>query len=153
MALPNIFSKEVSDDITNRINKLNPESQRQWGKMDVSQMLAHCCVTYEMVYEPDKHPKPNFLMGLILKTFVKKVVAGEKPFKKNNPTAPQFIMKTDKDFETEKARLIAYIEKTQQLGGNEFEGKESASFGILTKTEWNNMFYKHLDHHLTQFGA
>ena len=136
-----------------RINKLTPDSQGEWGKMDVSRMLAHCCVTYEMVYEPDKHPKPNPIMRLILKLFVKKVVTGEKPFKKNSPTAPQFIMKSDKDFDVERSRLVAYIEKTQQLGEAEFDGKESVSFGILNKTEWNNMFYKHLNHHLTQFGV
>jgi hypothetical protein len=62
-------------------------------------------------------------------------------------------MKSDKDFEAEKSRLIAYIERTQQLGENEFDGKESESFGVLTKTEWSNMMYKHLDHHLQQFGA
>ena len=54
-------------------------------------------------------------------------------------------------FETEKARLIDYIEKTQQLGEAHFDNKESHSFGVLTKTEWNNMFYKHLNHHLNQF--
>ena len=153
MPLPNIFTKDVSDEIIGRINKLAPDSQRLWGKMDVAKMLAHCCVTYEMVYEPEKHPKPNPVMGLILKFLVKRVVVGEKPFKKNNPTGPQFIMKSEKDFEPEKARLIAYIEKTQTLGESEFEGKKSASFGALTKTEWNNMFYKHLNHHLSQFGV
>ena len=153
MPLPNIFTKEVSDGIITRISNLTPETQRQWGKMDVARMLAHCCVTYEMVYEPDKHPKPNLVIGLILKLFVKRVVTNEKPFKRNNPTGPQFIIKSDKDFETEKGRLIAYIEKTQALGESEFDGKTSASFGVLDKTGWNNMFYKHLDHHLTQFGV
>ena len=153
MPLPNIFTKEVADGIIDRINKLKPDSERQWGKMDVTKMLAHCCVTYEMVYEPGKHPKPNPVMGLILKLFVKKVVVGEKPFKKNNPTAPQFIIKSDRDFETEKARLIAYIKRTEELGPAEFNDKESASFGVLKTSEWNNMFYKHLNHHLTQFGV
>lgn len=153
MAFPNIFAKEVSDSVIERINKLSPELQRQWGKMDVSKMLAHCCVTYEMVYEPGKHPKPNPFMGLILKVFVKRIVGGEKPLKRNSPTGPQFIMKTDKDFETEKTRLIEYIRRTQQLGEKEFEGKRSDSFGVMTSREWNNMFYKHLDHHLSQFGA
>jgi hypothetical protein len=153
MALPNIFKKDVSDAIISRINKLTPESQRQWGKMDVSKMLAHCCVTYEMIYEPDKHPKPNFLFALILKTFVKKVVTGEKPFKKNSPTGPQFIIASEREFATEKSRLIEYVVRTQELGEDEFHGKRSSSFGILTKTEWNNMLYKHLDHHLTQFGV
>ncbi|MEO8647689.1 MAG: DUF1569 domain-containing protein [Acidobacteriota bacterium] len=153
MPLPNVFDKDVSETIIERINKLTPESQREWGRMDVAKMLAHCCVTYEMIYEPDKHPKPNPLMGLVLKLFVKRVVTGEKPFRKNSPTAPAFIMKSDKDFDAEKTRLVEFIRKTQALGENEFDGKHSASFGKLNTTEWNNMLYKHLNHHLNQFGV
>ena len=153
MAFPNIFTCEVSEEVINRINQLTPDSPRQWGKMDVAQMLAHCSVAYETIYEPEKHPKPNFVMGIILKTFVRKVVTGDKPLKKNSPTAPYFIIKSDKDFEAEKSRLIEYIRQTQQLGEPEFDGKENMSFGKMTKTEWSNMMYKHLDHHLQQFGA
>lgn len=153
MPFPNIFTQEVAEKIIARIHLLTPQSQPQWGKMSVDKMLAHCCVGYETVYEPGKHPKPNFVMGLILKLFVKSVVTGDKPLRKNSPTAPYFIIADDKDFEAEKARLIAFIRKTQQLGEQEFDGKASLSFGTMTKTEWNNMMYKHLDHHLTQFGV
>jgi Protein of unknown function (DUF1569) len=153
MAFPNIFTKEVSDEVINRINKLTPDSQRQWGKMDVAKMLAHVCVAYESIYEPGKYPAPNFLMKFILKTFVRSVVTGDKPLKKNSPTGKEFIITSDKDFEAEKFRLIAYIQQTQQLGESEFDGKENISFGIMSKTEWSNMMYKHLDHHLQQFGA
>ena len=152
MALPNIFTKEVSTDIIRRINNLTPETTPTWGKMNVAQMLAHCNVTYELVYE-NKHPRPGFLMTFILKTFVKKMVTGEKPYKHNSQTAPAFLIKGNRDFETEKARLIAYIEKTLQLGEAHFDNKKSHSFGALNKTEWNNMFYKHLDHHLGQFKS
>ena len=62
-------------------------------------------------------------------------------------------MKDEKNFETEKKRLLDYIRRTQELGEGYFDGKESMSFGKLSKTEWNNLFYKHLDHHLKQFGA
>ncbi len=120
--------------------------------MNVSQMLAHCNVTYEMVYT-DKHPKPGPFMRFILKTIIKKTVVSEKPYKKDNKTAPQFIIKEDKDFDLEKKRLIDHVNKTLELGENYFDGKESNSFGILTKSEWNNMFYKHLDHHLKQFSV
>ncbi len=152
MALPNIFTKEVSADITERIGHLRATSQPKWGKMTVAQMLAHCNVTYEMTYE-DIHPKPNFLMKFILKTFVKKVVTNEVPYKQNSSTAPQFIIKETKNFEVEKKRLVDYVTKTQQLGESHFDGNESHSFGTLNKTEWNNMFYKHLNHHLMQFGV
>jgi Protein of unknown function (DUF1569) len=152
MTFPNIFTKSVADGIINRINQLNAQTVPQWGKMSVGQMLAHCGVTYEMAYE-NKHPKPNFILGFILKTFIKKTVVGDAPYKHNSGTAPAFVMKEDKNFEAEKIRLVQYINKTVDLGESYFEGKESHSFGVLSLNEWNNLFYKHLDHHLMQFGV
>lgn len=150
--MKNIFNQAVVTETLNRIDKLTPETKASWGKMSVSTMLAHCNVTYELVYE-DKHPKPNALMKFILKSFVKDLVVNEKPYKKSSMTSPAFIIKDEREFLKEKNRLIDYITKTQQLGESYFDKKESHSFGVLTGTEWNNMFYKHLDHHLNQFGA
>ena len=83
----------------------------------------------------------------------KSFVVGEKPYKKNSRTAPEFLIIDDKDFDKEKNRLINYLSKTQELGEVHFNNKEYRSFGPLTVIEWNNMFYKHLDHHLKQFGV
>ncbi|MBB6326529.1 hypothetical protein FHS59_002157 [Algoriphagus iocasae] len=150
--MKNIFDPEVHQELIDRINQLTPESKPNWGKMSVDQMLAHCCVAYEMAYT-DKHPKPNGFVRFLLKTFVKKGVVNEKPYPKNSRTAPQFIISDRKDFEDEKSRLISYIQKTFDYGPNYFDGKESISFGPMTTKEWNNQFYKHLNHHLTQFGV
>ncbi len=150
--MKNVFDQNDKKEILNRIDKLNSTSQRLWGKMDIAQMLAHCNVTYELVYE-DKHPKPNSFMKLILKLFVKSTVVGDKPYRKNGQTAPAFLIKGERDFNVEKNRLINYINTTHGHGETYFDGKESHSFGALTKTEWNTMFYKHLDHHLKQFGV
>ncbi|EDM43403.1 hypothetical protein SCB49_00100 [unidentified eubacterium SCB49] len=150
--MKDIFTKQVTDEVISRINALEVTTQPNWGKMSVDQMLAHCNVTYEMVYE-NKYSKPMVIKKWLMKTFIKNIVVGEKPFKKNSRTAPEFVMAGDKDFEAEKNRLIAHLQKTQELGGAHFEGKESLSFGPLTKNEWNNMFYKHIDHHLTQFNV
>jgi len=150
--MKNIFQTAVTSGMINRINQLTPDTQPLWGKMSVSKMLAHCNVSYEMVYE-DIHPKPNAFMKFILKNLVKSKVVNDQPYKRNSQTAPQFIIKDERSFEKEKMRLIDFIHKTQALGEMHFEGKESHSFGKLTKTEWSNMFYKHLDHHLAQFGV
>jgi len=150
--MKNIFQPEITSEVIARINNLTPTSPQLWGKMNVAQMLAHCNVSYELVYE-NKHRRPNALMKLIMKAFVKSLVVSEKPYKRNSQTAPSFLITDEKKFEKEKDRLIDFINKTQELGENHFDGKESHSFGKLTKTEWNNMFYKHLDHHLNQFGV
>ena len=148
----NIFTLPISKEVTDRINKLTPDSKAVWGKMTVDQVLAHCNVTYELIYT-DKHKKPNGFAKTMLKLFVKKAVVTAKPYKKNGPTAPSFKITDKRVFETEKKVLIDNIVKTQELGEAHFEGKESHSFGTLNKNEWNNMLYKHLDHHLNQFGV
>lgn len=150
--MKNVFDPAVSAELIQRIEKLSPESPALWGKMSVDQMLAHCCVAYEMAFT-NKHPKANALLRFILKTFVKPGVVNEVPYKKNLPTAPAFRIKNEKNFAEEKARLIAFVEQTLSAGEVTFEGKESPSFGPMNAKEWNNLLYKHLDHHLTQFGV
>ncbi len=152
MALPNIFTAPVSDKIISRINNLSDTTQAQWGKMNATQMVAHLNVMFEFAYE-EKHKKPGFFMAFILKNLVKGGLVSEKPYKKSSSTAPEFIIKDDRNFDEEKNRLTQYINKTVGLGQNHFEGRESMIFGNMTSTEWNNLFYKHIDHHLTQFGV
>jgi len=148
----NVFNQADTSEIINRINKLEPSTKPLWGKMSAEHMLAHCNVAYEMVYE-DKHKKPNAIIKFILKSLVKKKVVNDAPYPKSSNTAQQFIIKDVRDFKMEKERLVNYITKTQQLGESYFDGRDSHSFGVLNKNEWNNMFYKHLNHHLSQFGV
>lgn len=150
--MKNIFDPEVTAELISRINQLQTDTKPRWGKMSVDQMLAHCCVAYDMAYTT-KYPRPNPIMRFLLKAFVKKGVVNEVPYKKNIPTAPAFVIADRKNFEEEKSRLIHFLEQTVSLGKDHFEGKESLSFGPMTAQEWNNLFYKHLDHHLNQFGV
>lgn len=147
-----VFDPIGVHQILNRINRLTPETPAKWGKMNVAQMLAHCNVSYEMIYEKI-HPKPNPILKLFLKLVIKGKVVSDKPYPKNNPTAPAFIISDQKQFEKERTRLISYINQTLDNGPAFFDGRESHSFGKLSTAEWNNMLYKHLDHHLSQFGV
>lgn len=149
---PSVFDAKTVEQLTERINRLTPASTPQWGVMTVDQMLAHANVTYAMIYEAPG-PRPNWLMRLVLQKVVKGKVVGPAPYPRNSPTAPVFRMRGPKDYDAEKARLLAYLQRVQQEGAGAFEGRESPSFGPLTADEWNGLFYKHLDHHLVQFGV
>ena len=151
--MKNIFLQEDASYFIKRINNLSENSVPIWGKMTVDQMLAHCNITYEMIYETEKHKKPNAIAKWILKTFVKLKVTNDKAYKPNLPTSPAFVITNKKNFEDEKKRLIGFIQKTQQLGENAFDGKENLNFGKLSSKEWNNLMAKHLDHHLNQFNV
>ena len=150
--MKNVFNPPDLAELTARIERLKSDTTPQWGKMNVGQMLAHCNVSYEMAFE-HKHPRPNPLVRFLLKLFVKNQVVGPKPYPRNGRTAPAFVVADQRDFEHEKQRLLGYLHQTQQLGEAHFAGRESHSFGPLSASEWNTMFYKHLDHHLNQFGV
>lgn len=149
----NIFNRQEASEFVDRINILTSSTRPHWGTMSAAQMMAHCNVMFEMIYEPEKHKRPNRVMRFFLRAFLKNSVCGVKPYPKNSKTAPQFLITDAKAFNEEKARLVTYLEKTLNLGAEHFDGKDYFSFGKLTKTEWNNMISKHLDHHLTQFGV
>jgi|688.fasta_scaffold42627_4 hypothetical protein len=151
MALPNIYEKSVCDTLVQRIEKLNASTQALWGKMNVAQMLAHCNITYDLA-KGKVSSKNGAFTKFMLKLFVKNLVVNEKPYPHNSRTAPIFIVDSEQNFEKEKQALIQHIYEVQKQGASHFEGKLSDSFGSLTATEWNNLFYKHVDHHLSQFG-
>lgn len=151
--MKNIFTEEVTQEVIDRIHQLKPEVRPQWGKMSADQMLAHLNVAYAFTYEPEQFKRPGAFKKFLLKTFIKRFVVSEKPYPKNSRTSPEFIITGQRDFEKEKARLMAYIQRTQQLGFQHFDGKDNFSFGKMTGEEWNALFYKHIDHHLTQFGV
>ncbi|SIS89252.1 Protein of unknown function [Zobellia uliginosa] len=150
--MKNIFDPTDVQELVSRIDNLNAQSQNEWGKMNVAQMMAHCNVAYDMTYT-DKYPKPKGFKKFIIKLFAKNMVVGPKPYKRNLRTAAEFLIADERDFEAEKQKLIAHLEKTQQLGATHFQNKESHAFGPLTSQEWNTLFYKHLDHHLQQFNV
>lgn len=150
--MKNIFKLEEANSVIERINHLNVNSPAVWGTMNAGQMLAHCNVTYDMDFT-DKYSKAKGLKKLMLKLFVKSIVVSNKPYSKNSRTAPQFVITDKREFDSEKTKLVNYIKKVQELGESHYNGRESHSFGNLNVNEWNNMFYKHLDHHLKQFGV
>ena len=152
MEIQYAFDPKTTEHFLARIEKLTPESQSLWGKMNVGQMLAHVNVAYDTTYGKTVM-EYNVFTKTLLKLIVKKMVVGDKPYKKNNSTAPVFLIKDEREFEQEKKNLIEYIKLTESKGEKHFEGLENTSFGKLTAKEWSNMFSKHLNHHLQQFGV
>jgi len=146
------FDAGTVAELQERIARLTPSSLPRWGKMTVDQMFAHCNVGYDMVYTTN-YPKAGAIKRWLLNAFVKQNVVGPKPYLRNAPTAPAFKISARKDFEAERQKLLAYLERVRSDGASVFDGRESVSFGPLTSAEWNTLFYKHLDHHLTQFGV
>ena len=155
MTYPDLFAKKECEKALARIENLTRETQPEWGVMNAAQMLAHLNVAYEFVYDPGKHKRPTGLKKFFLKHLLKPFVVGPKAYKQNAKTAPEFKVASESnaEFDTEKTKLIDFIEQVQRDGVFKFLSVESHSFGLLTEQEWNTLFSKHLEHHLVQFGV
>jgi len=150
--MKSLFESGCVEEVQQRLSRLQPDRPRQWGKMNLAQMLAHCSLGLEMA-AGDIRP-PRALLGRILGPAVKPIAfREEEPMRRNSPTSKELVIKGDRDFETERKRLSGLIDRFAALGPAGCTAHPHAFFGSLTPDEWGVLMYKHLDHHLRQFGA
>ena len=147
----NIFVEVDKDEIINRIDELHPNSKPMWGKMNVSQMLAHCIVPTR-VSSGEIEGHKSFL-GKIFGRIAKKQLLADQPMKRNLPTAPNFIIKETPDFYLSQQALKEAIQRLYETDQDELKGRKHPFFGKMSVEEWGILNYKHYDHHLRQFGV
>ena len=146
-----LFDPAVYQAIVRRVESLLPGSERQWGKMTPAQMMEHTSRALDMA--TGRKPSKQVWLGKMIGWTVRKSFVGEKPFSKNGPTGPDFIVRDEPDFSGTKARLTAVLAEFHALGERGCDGNIHGFFGKMTGAEWGVTQYKHLDHHLRQFGA
>jgi hypothetical protein len=149
--LKTLFEPGAYQEILGRVESLQPSAPRQWGKMSPAQMLEHLARALEMA--AGKTPGEQALLGKLIGWAFWGGFLGPKPFPKNSPTAPSFIVPHEPNFAATKARVVGLLGELQALGEPGCDGKVHLFFGRLTGAEWGATQYKHLDHHLRQFGA
>jgi hypothetical protein len=150
--MKNLFEAARAGEVKQRIGKLRPDSERLWGKMNPAQALEHCSRGMEMALG-DKNP-PRVMVGRILGWIVKPLALGnDEPMRRNSPTAKELVVQDERDLVTERARLCGLIDRLAAAGPKGCTRHPHAFFGRLTPEEWAILMYKHLDHHLRQFGV
>lgn len=145
--MKSIFESETKNKLVKRIESLSAETSPQWGKMDAGQMLWHCQYPLKIAVKNENKGNGKLLMKLF-----KKSLYSEKPFKKSLPTAKFLIATESKDFNTEKEKLVQLISETHNLKERS-QWSPHPMFGKFTHDQWGQLEYKHLDHHLKQFGV
>ncbi len=147
-----IFDEAKRRGIVERIDKLSLNNKALWGKMTAAEMLCHCSDGFKMALgEREVADKSNFF----LRNFAKPLVLYVVPIPKGAPAANEINPHIDgtkpADFEADKQILLDYIEKLCTVPEN-YAWAKHASFGQMNRREWGVLAYKHLDHHLKQFG-
>lgn len=147
--MQSIFEENAYKEIKGRLENLNENAKANWGKMNVGQMVWHCQGPLNIILEKEDYGmKPSWLA----KVFFKKSLYNDKPWKKGLPTAKFLKTREDKNFNSEKAKLEALLDETY-THKDKSEWNPHPAFGYFTAQQWGQMQYKHLDHHLKQFGV
>ena len=150
--MKNLFEATRVEEVKERILRLRPDSERLWGRMSAAQAVAHCSAGVELALG-DRLP-PQMLLGRILGRMLKpKVLGNDEPMRRNSPTVKGLVVQDERDLGKEQERLLGLIDRFA-AGGPAGNTKHPHSFfGRQTPDEWAILMYKHLDHHLRQFGV
>jgi hypothetical protein len=154
-AMKNLFDPVLVEDVKQRIMRLQPDSQRRWGQLSVAPMLAHCSSGLQMgmgVINPRRVRFPANVIGLLIKPLV---FGNDKPIRRNSPSLPELFTADPAEckFERERVQLIQAIDRFASSGEACCSGHPHPFFGPLKPDQWAILMYKHIDHHLSQFGV
>ncbi|MFT4537775.1 MAG: hypothetical protein ACI841_004567 [Planctomycetota bacterium] len=120
------------------------------GKMKVVQMLAHC--QFPLLSSFGEFESKRTLIGRLFGGMAKrKLVDSDAPFNKNSPTDPRFLNKDATGFDEHRSKMVELVERFHGTGST--SEKVHPFFGKMSTLDWDRLMWKHLDHHLRQFGA
>jgi hypothetical protein len=136
-------------EIRNRVGRLIPDRKGAWGSMSAPQMVCHLGESLKMALgELPVAPKASRLRYPPLKQFIVYVA----PFPKNVPTAPELLRRAPGDWTGDVTTLLGLVDRVVARGRS--SGWETHPvFGALSPRAWGVLMYRHIDHHLRQFGA
>lgn len=149
--MESLYNSQVLNAVVDRINKLTPETKPLWGKMNVSQMMEHCSRALD--FSTGKTFPKRSLLGILLGGFFKASYYNDTPWKHNTPTSPDYVIPNTPAFEQTKQRLLGLVIEFGEGGPEKCTTHPSAFFGKLTPEQHGLGQYKHIDHHLAQFGV
>ena len=148
--MPIIQDESARAAIFARMELLSAESTPAWGRMNVSQMLAHLTDALRMTFG-ELAVKDKYI-PLIRSFPFKQLVLYVFPFPKSSPTAPELLARVPDSFEAEREQCKAYIARFAGAQGT-LRFAPHPLFGPLSDRHMGTLVYKHIDHHLRQFGV
>lgn len=150
--MKNIYEPERVAEIKSRLAMIRADSARQWGMMTAPQAIAHCASAVEMAVG-DSRP-PRLMIGRLIGWIIAPLALGnDDPIRRNSPTDPSLVITTERDLDKERDRLNALIDRFVAVGPKGCTTHPHSFFGKLDSDQWAILMYKHLDHHLRQFGV
>ena len=142
-----LFDQDARARLQTRLDRVTAESRPRWGKMNAEQMLAHLVEAMRMALGefPTRPTKlitrfPPFRQLLVYWI----------PWPRGLPTGPELLPSDRRSIEDSKrdlTRLVTLVGENTNA-----EWPDHPAFGKLSRRGWGVLGWRHIDHHLRQFG-
>lgn len=145
----NLSDKE---NIIRRIKSLTGEEKPLWGKMNVNQMVSHLVQAGDMPFTDSMPDRSSFFSRTIIKPLILYIMPMPKEVRTPPDMDQQENGRKPLEFDSDKAMVIEFLNKLADLPPDK-DCKYHPFFGKMNSREWAIIAYKHIDHHLKQFGV
>lgn len=150
--MKNLFNQQDKDEIVKRLSELSSTHLPKWGKMNAHEAVVH--MTDPLRCAIGERPVP-LNPSILSKWPLNKLVSQYLTWPKGAPTAPEFIQgakgSPPLEFERDKQELVLLIHRFSQHQ-NSIPFPVQPMFGNLNNKEWARLMWRHINHHLKQFG-
>ena len=151
--MPSIFRSDRQHELLARLRKLSPESHRKWGRMTPQQAVCHLADSFRGVLG-DRVVAPT-VVGLRRRLIRFVAFTLPLPWPKGVPTSPEIDAEkggtAPGDFEADVAQLESLLGRFVETDGRTLP--PHYAWGAMSRGVWGRYGYRHVDHHLKQFGV
>lgn len=153
MTFSTLSDSGAMESLTSRLNALTPDSPRQWGRMSIGQMFCHVNDSF-IVINGDR-PIAKRVDNWFNRSVVKWVaIHTAMPWPKGVKTLAEVDAErggtTPGVFEHDRAKTIELL---RAFAAPTSHPAPHPLFGAMSRNEWMIWAYRHMDHHLRQFGG
>ena len=148
-----LFHPENLREIKERIHHISEQSERKWGQMNVGHMLRHCDLILQVGLGKIILPKTNFFIKAIGSLTKMEMSILNNGIPRNMPTFAMVKVSENCNLEKSRTELLITIAEFVSKGEKNNLVSQHELFGKMSTKDWGFMEYKHLNHHLKQFGA
>lgn len=148
MAYPSFFDPATRRALVDRLATLAPDRPARWGRMTAPMMVLHLIESMRMA-AGEIRPRPRLLP---LAALLRPLVIHHIPWPKGAPTAPELLAGVPSTFAADVEALRQRILTLAEPGAYDPVPPHPA-FGAMRKRDWAVLIYRHIDHHLRQFGC
>jgi hypothetical protein len=149
----NIFRKPRHAELLSRLDTLSPESERKWGRMTPHQAVCHLSDSFKAIlHDRPLNPHPPDFRRRVMR-FV--AFTSPVPWPKGVPTSARVDAEKGGtppgDFQADVTGLKELLRRYVESDGKTLE--PHYIWGDMSRGEWGRYGYRHVDHHLRQFGV